>query len=149
MLDQARELAARIMGTWAGGPTAEVWTDALAKLEYGTANTAYVRLRRELERAPSIHRFLERYRSLHTAETDPIRVDCPHCEGSGWVDRIEHGPGCPRRKGAQSCACNAVVPCSCEAGREYDDTYTAIGKANRWAEAKRAAKAVAVQREMF
>jgi len=131
MLEQARELAARIVSTWAGGPTAEVWIEELVLLDEGPAGTAFVRLRRELERAPSVRRFLEAYRSLHTTRA-PVRVECSRCDGSGWFERTEHGPGCPRRKGATACACTAVLPCSCPAGAQYEDTYRAIGRANRW-----------------
>jgi len=152
MLEQARELAARIVSTWAGGPTAEVWIEELVPLDAGAAGTAFVRLRRELERAPSIKRFLDRYHSLHTASTDPVRVDCSVCDGSGWANRTDHGPGCPRRKGAADCACTAVVPCTCAAGRQYEDTYRAIGKANRWpspAQVKAARAEAQRQHELF
>jgi hypothetical protein len=133
MLEQARELAARIMATWSGGPTGEVWIEELVLLEEGTAGTTFVRLRRELDRAPSIKRFLEMYRSLDTRPV--VRVECSLCEGEGWRPDTGpgiHGPGCPRRRGAQECHCTGYRPCICAAGAEREPVYRSIKRTNDW-----------------
>jgi len=141
MLEQARELAARIHSTWAGGPTAEVWVEELLPLDEGTAGTTLVRLRRELERAPSVAKFLDRYRGLSTRSAT-ARVECVMCDGEGWVTSSES----PVRSMVRDDDGNLVAaegekfehrysyvtPCTCEAGRRMVDVHRAIKRANDW-----------------
>jgi hypothetical protein len=83
----ADAIAKRIINTWHSGPRLTEWVEVLAGLDAGTAGTAYIRCRNELEHAPSIAKFIAVYRSLHTATTHPVdRPTCAACDGTGWVD---------------------------------------------------------------
>jgi hypothetical protein len=83
----ADAIAKRIINTWHSGPRLTEWVEVLAGLDAGTAGTAYIRCRNELEHAPSIAKFIAVYRSLHTATTHPVdRPTCGACDGTGFVD---------------------------------------------------------------
>lgn len=129
----ARDLASRIADTWPGGQPESAWAEELAHLDEGTAGAAYVRLRRTLDRAPTIARFLVEYRQLHTTSTaPPAHSACSACGGSGWVDCSDdrrHRPRCDRR---DDCGCTAVAPCGCAAGRDARDVHQRIAAVNRW-----------------
>jgi len=108
---EARDLAVRLTASWPNYPGVDIstWIDELRPLDAGTAGTAIVRLRRELERPPSIHRFFLAYRAL---DTDSRREGsgCDACSGSGWVpapDRV-HGTGDDARHIGQARPCNCA-----------------------------------------
>jgi hypothetical protein len=82
---EADELAKRIINTWRGGPPLTEWRDELLPLDAGQAGTAFARLKRTLENAPSIARFLAEYRSLQMHDASNPDDKCPECSNSGWV----------------------------------------------------------------
>ena len=83
---EADALAARIAGTWRGGPIASVWAEELLDLDAGTAGTAYARLRRSEDSMPTVSRFLYEYRQLRTVSVQPLPEDkCKACDGTRWV----------------------------------------------------------------
>lgn len=136
--DEADQLAKRIINTWHGGPPLAEWRDTLTELDAGTAGTTYVRLRAELDHAPSIARYLSEYRTLHTPANDPIRHHCHHCHGTGWltcVDDRRHGYWC-RHRGTPpetegDCGCHAVTPCpSCPAGTHAEALTPRLERSN-------------------
>lgn len=105
--DEADALGKRIINNWRGGPPLVEWIDALVPLHAGQAGTTFIRLRDELEHAPSIAKFRQTYRGIHTRETDER---CEACGGNGTVT----GPTFDRNGHTYTSA----IPCpSCEAGR--------------------------------
>lgn len=82
--DEADALAKRIINCWRGGPPLEEWRAELERLDAGTAGTTYARLKRSLEHAPSIARFLSEYKTIDTDDAS-TRERCGECGGSGWV----------------------------------------------------------------
>jgi hypothetical protein len=69
---QALELARRIANCWRGGSPLAEWVDELARLDHQPALATFERLRRLLEFAPSIPRFLTEYRAITQAtQTHP------------------------------------------------------------------------------
>jgi hypothetical protein len=83
---EAEELAKRISQTWRTGASKQIWEEALLDLDAGTAGTAYQRLRRESEHAPSIASFIAFSRSLHTESNEtPVVPWCEQCDSTGWV----------------------------------------------------------------
>jgi hypothetical protein len=123
---EARDLAVKLTASWPRDPGVDIstWIDEIRVLDPGTVGTTIVRLRRDLERPPTIARFLAVYRSLDTASAAAQHVDCPDCAGDGWVtaqDRV-HADG---RHTSQ------VRPCPrCPAGREARDVHERMMRAN-------------------
>jgi hypothetical protein len=117
--DEARALATRIIDTWPTGPKAYIWRDALRPLDYGTAGTAYVRLRKLVTTgAPTPGRFEDEYRALHTPATDPTPTAvCQTCDGSNWVECTDDRRHARYTHNWDTCGCHAVIPCG-ECGRE-------------------------------
>ena len=76
---EADDLAKRIINAWRGGPPLNDWREELARLDAGMAGTAFVRLRRTIEDAPSIARFLAEYRAVRGP--DIIESARPQAEG--------------------------------------------------------------------
>jgi hypothetical protein len=113
---EADRLAARIINTWHGGPSKLEWVDTLRPLDAGTAGTAFVRLQRRLEHAPTIAGYLREYNGLHTKPPAELPQSCPleRCPGDGWVTVHYESGGRPYR---------GVVPCTCAAGRANESTY--------------------------
>lgn len=108
---EADELAKRIINAWHGGPPLAEWREELAPLDAGQAGTAYVRLKRTLEHAPSIARFLAEYRSLTMHDASNPENKCPSCSNSGWVAAEHHFEH-------RSHPYSAAQPCTyCEFGR--------------------------------
>lgn len=92
-VDEAEDLAVRITRTWpAMRVPADEWREVLADLDVGTSGTAYIRLRNEQPRPPSIAEFVTVYRALPTPSNLPIRR-CPTCGGDGMIttQQILHG----------------------------------------------------------
>ncbi len=132
----ATDLATLIVQTWRGGPQATVWEDELGNLHTNQARTTYEKLRRTLEHAPSIARFLAEYRAL--TQTPDERPGCGHCNHSGWIEIVDHrrhGPGCrignPDFPGTVDsygdpgdCHCTATTPCDCQLGRTMGNPRT-------------------------
>jgi len=79
-------LVDKIAATWPGGPEPQVWADELALLDAGRAGATFVRLRRRLDRAPSIAAFLREYNGLDTAPPASTVDVCGICDDTGWVD---------------------------------------------------------------
>ena len=69
---QALELAKRIMNCWRGGTPLADWVAELARLEHQPAVAAYERLRRLIDVAPSIPRFLSEYQALDARNVAPV-----------------------------------------------------------------------------
>lgn len=104
---EADTLAKRIINTWRGGPPLTEWANLLEQLQAGRAGTAFIRLRDELEHAPTIARFRTAYRSVRTREDDET---CEHCANDGTIT----GPTFERHGHTYSSA----IPCPhCEHGR--------------------------------
>ena len=82
-LDEAKRLAIRIINSWQGGPTIDEWISELTDMDAGTAGTTFVRLRRDLERPPTIARFWHTYAELATSTNQAL--PCIDCEGTGWI----------------------------------------------------------------
>lgn len=70
--DEATELAKRIINCWRGGPPLAEWIEELLPLDNGMASTTFVRLRRTLEHAPSVARFLAEYRGVRGPTVDVV-----------------------------------------------------------------------------
>lgn len=85
--EAADGLARRIINCWRGGPPLAEWVQALLPLDEGTAGTAFIRLQRTLEHAPTIAKFIATCNSLHTATNDPYRSEpkCPRCDDNGSI----------------------------------------------------------------
>ena len=105
---EAETLAQRIVQTWPRiGGAVDIWVEDIIDLDAGAANTAYVRLRREADRAPSIADF--RRAVLALSMTDGSNSEpCVYCRDSGWVSA-----GFYEHKGAPY---TAAEPCSCSTG---------------------------------
>ena len=110
--DEANDLAKRIINTWRSGPPLDVWREELARLDAGTAGTAYAKLRRTIEHAPSIARFLAEYNSLSTDRPDD-RPPCLLCDNSGWIQATDLVMPDERRY-------TTVRPCQCHHGQEAE-----------------------------
>lgn len=145
---EARQLYVKMAASWPPdhrGVAAEVWIEILQELEAGTAGTAVIRLRDELDRPPTIHQFKQRYYALHTPTNDPIRMAtlaCADCGGSGWLSRrtpIQVVVGHKRDDDTGLVAAvleerdpiTSVRPCGCPAGRQAEHTATEIDKHRR------------------
>lgn len=117
---EATELAKRIINTWRGGPNLQDWTEELTTLNQGQAGTTYHRLRRTLEHAPSVARFLAEYRTLDTTDAS-TRPDCSHCDRTGWTPTddliLDWMHNRPRRY-------TQVQPCTCPAGDQAQRSNT-------------------------
>jgi hypothetical protein len=100
----------RMVKTWSLRDPA-AWAEELVQLDMSRANTALVRLRREVDGTLTIARFFDAYRALDTTRpTDTAPVECSRCGGSGWID----APGRTFPDGRVS---TAVTACErCDAG---------------------------------
>lgn len=103
--DEADALAKRIINCWRGGPPLDEWRDELEHLDAGTAGTTYARLKRSIDHAPSIARFMAEYNSLHTSDGG-TRAPCRYCGDSGWVQRLwkQWAIGASVYTGAEPCS---------------------------------------------
>lgn len=86
---EADLLGKRIINCWRGGPPLAEWVEELTPLELGQAGTTYARLKRQLEHAPSIARFMAEYRTLDTHDASTRPVPCGWCS-DGWVETRPH-----------------------------------------------------------
>jgi hypothetical protein len=87
---EADELGKRIINAFHGGPPLSEWREELLLLDAGQAGTTYARLKRTLEHAPTIARFLTEYRSLQTHDASNPENMCASCANSGWVAAEHH-----------------------------------------------------------
>lgn len=87
---EADDLAKRIINCWRGGPPLTEWRDELVQLDAGQAGTTYARLKRDLEHAPSIARFIAEYRALDTHDGGNRPAKCGVCGDSGWIEAQRH-----------------------------------------------------------
>lgn len=110
---EADDLAKRIINTWRSGPPLDVWREELHRLDAGTAGTAYAKLRRTAEHAPSIAKFLAEYHALHTVDTP--EPDCGDCDRTGWVQAEDRIMPDERRY-------SQVKPCRCAHGRKAEQS---------------------------
>ena len=103
---EASDLVQRMAATWPRDPWGDqvrrIWLESLASVDAGAAGTAYVRLRGELDRAPSVARFVAECgatpRAAAARERERERATvCGRCDGSGW----------------EFTSPNAVVRCPC------------------------------------
>jgi hypothetical protein len=86
---EATDLAKRIINCWRGGPPLTEWIDELKRLDAGMAGTAYIRLRREHEHAPSIARFLAEYRGVHgPTDSQPARSNEERISLNDYLSRL-------------------------------------------------------------
>lgn len=99
--DEAQRLAIRIVNTWPSRLDASEWTIELIEMDAGTAGTAFARLRRQLDHAPSIAAFWRTYRELATPANQP--TPCHDCDDSGWITSHEDGHGCRYAKPCPLC----------------------------------------------
>lgn len=123
---EARDLAVKLTASWPRDPGVDIstWIDELLPLDPGTAGTAIVRMRRDLERPPTIARFFVTYRALDTTGRGSTDRSCLACAGEGWVPA-------PDRVHADERRTSQVQPCrSCPAGRAARDTHRRILRAN-------------------
>jgi hypothetical protein len=129
--NEAADLATRITQTWTrGGVAAHIWEDALLDLEPGRATTAYVRLRKSEQHAPSVARFLDQYHSLHLDDASTRGPDCLICDNTGWVtgaDIIRRLPD-----GTETHRASSVQPCHmCATGKARGPVLAAIHRTNQ------------------
>lgn len=115
---EATELATKFSQTWPRGPVTQVWEEELAECDAGRAGTAFAKMRRELEHAPSVAKFFSFYRALHVAGDEPA---CSQCGGAGAVPPsdpiVVHGRFCASHGGG-GCDCTGVAAwCRCPEGR--------------------------------
>src|SRR5690606_18933814 len=105
------DLAKRIINAFRGGPPLAEWRDVLAKLDAGRAGTAFVRLRGQLDYAPSIARFMAEYRALDTHDAS-TRTHCDTCGGSGWAPAPDRQDGTVTRTvECDQCQPTDTAPC--------------------------------------
>jgi len=121
--DQACSLAVRIGQYWPqrNGISTEVWERKLVRFDYEYARAAFERMTETLRHPPVIADFIAEYRP---PKRD--RIECPICDGGGWVpvtDHRRHAAHCPQ---TSECGCHAVEPCSCSAGDEMRPGYERI-----------------------
>lgn len=114
-------IAKRIINCWHGGPRLDEWVDTLTPLDEGTAGTTFVRLRAELEHAPSIARYLATYRALRTPANQPI---APPTQPRGaaldaWVRKMRWDERTP-------------IPADHQRARAAFDAGYAQGQAELW-----------------
>jgi len=135
------DLVERIQTTWRGGPSPETWCEELADLDVGRATTAYVKLRRETDRCPSIAQFISMYRSLDTELPKHLRERCRTCDNTGRVivEAPEfHQHDCERLppvNGRYPCEwrCHAAVPCPvCDEGEVRRRQQAKFARVNEW-----------------
>lgn len=111
---EALDLARRIKNTWYGGPPVNEWATELESLDTGRAGTTYARMKRTVENAPSIARFLAEYRAITTTDASADR--CPSCGDSGWAPWLDDN-GDPRHYEANGVTYSGALPCNCQPGR--------------------------------
>lgn len=141
--DQADQLAKRIINCWRGGPPLAEWRDLLATLDEGAAGTAFVRLRNELDNAPSIARFRQECNALRTHDT-PTRIgepDCGWCDDTGWTETAVHTDGHHAYSGVKPCS-----HCSEGSQRAASQTWTGSRPRHFVGEAE-AARLLAAERQ--
>jgi hypothetical protein len=120
--EEASELAKRIINCWRGGPPLAEWTDELQRLDAGQAGTAYVRLKRELENAPSIARFIAEYRALNTHDGGNVKPKCGWCSDGGWIPTQRH-----EFKGGVYSGVEPCTHCPTGAGCRESQTWRTTG----------------------
>ena len=119
-------LLGKIQGTWDAGrwPQAkhDIWRESLTPLDYGTACTAYVRLRGTHPNLPSVAEFIAQTKALNTHDAGNPATECVNCDGTGWilVDAPHyHTPNCTRpapvEKLSKSGKPFTTWPCQCHA----------------------------------
>lgn len=106
---EAREYAVKLTESWPdrSGVQLDVWVSEFRPLDAGTVGTAIVRLRRDLDRPPTVHRFLTEYRNVDTASRHTAH-ECSGCDGTGWVeapDRVVAAGEEHERRYSQVTAC--------------------------------------------
>jgi hypothetical protein len=112
---EADDLAKRIINTWRGGPPLVEWRQELEQMDAGTAGTAYMRLKRTMEHAPSIARFWGEYNALDTRDGGNA-INCYACADVGWAAH-ESSKGDPLYFEFSGRWYSAARPCSCNAGQ--------------------------------
>lgn len=131
--DEAAFLATGIAQYWPhGGISTDVWERELVKLDHERAQKALSELKLSEDRSPSLARFYVRYNAHAPLER---RIDCPHCDGGGWVpvtDDSRHSPRCETRgthpDDPEDCHCSAVRPCTCVAGEAVEGSWARIAR---------------------
>lgn len=127
-IEQARELAVRIINTMRPTPPIDDWTEELTGLSHRRAWNTFRKLRTQTEDGLRIATFMRHYRddlAQERHEREPPR-HCGLCDGTGWVEAPPHiaqratvcrgTPG--QHQGDNGCWCHAMTPCNCTAGRQ-------------------------------
>lgn len=122
--NDAADLADKIAKTWRGGSHPDSWAEELEELHYGQAQAAFYQLRKTEDRAPSIARFLQHYRSLTTH--DDTTINCPKCDGGGFVECTDHRRHSPTCNEPDDCRCHALDLCDCAAGRQREAGFRRV-----------------------
>lgn len=145
--EQADRAAAAIAETW---PAAKIspsrWVESLTRLDYDQALATYRDLRDTRTDPPTIALFLARNRELHTRRAEHFRDPCAICDGTGWQRRTVTRPDYARlvaheitdpdtgetrtEKFVELIPYEAVQPCDCSNGRQYDAGFTRAVEAN-------------------
>lgn len=118
--NEATALADRIMRTWKGSISIDIWAEVLEEMHHGAAETAWKTLRDTSEHQPSIAQFRGAYNAQLGTAHEP-RIDCEVCGGDGWetVPEVHNGH-----------AYEAVKPCRCRAGDNVRDVHRRIRALN-------------------
>lgn len=119
MSPQAAEtLAVKIAQCWPRSAPVDVWLEDIADLDEGAAGTAFVRLRRESEHAPSIAKFRATALSLRTTDGGTERrPPCKSCDDTGWLEAPDVSPADCYRHDGTPLTYTQVKPCVCREGR--------------------------------
>jgi len=121
-----------LISTWPAGVKGYVWTDTLGPLDHDPALAAYLELREHDERPPSVARYLAAYHAQR-ARTDDPPTSCQICDGTGWEELdhpAAHNPLTCHPDDEHPCACTAVRPCRCSAGRRRALAHRSIVEFN-------------------
>jgi hypothetical protein len=122
--DAAHELAKRIINTWRGGPNLTEWRDELETLDEGRAGTAFQRLRRTAEHAPTIARFLGEYRAIQSDDPSDPDNTCTTCSNSGWTIQAT-ADGDPLHYEHRGVRYSGAKPCpQCTHGQQASQSQT-------------------------
>lgn len=118
--DETTMLTRKILESWPDCRIpAATWAEELADLDAGTVGTALVRMRRELDKPPTIATLHNYCRALHTPANTPAGY-CENCQNTGWEEATRPQDDT-----------TSVRPCrQCPRGQQMHATHAAILHAN-------------------
>jgi hypothetical protein len=107
--DRTEALALKFVQTWRNGPAQNIWAEAIHDLgNPAQAEAAYLRLRDEADRPPTIHDLRVTYRTLSTRPDTPSDPNgCHYCDGHGWISITETHHGIEYSASAACTHCTA------------------------------------------